>query len=159
MSSFPSLFPAGFCAAVKCMLLSDSYLTCLSVIKSFMCHFPLCETYCIKSSLSLSEEFTLSVSLSPSLIHLQGGGGSKTNKKPPLSENQHKYRTFEMPKDSRTHRLLDNSLQATITPQSISPTPSLSLSPQPLCLFASLPSSQESSHLSTPHSYCTRIRN
>lgn len=32
-----------------------------------------------------------------------------------------------MPKDSRTHRLLDNRLQATITPQSISPTPSLSL--------------------------------
>ena len=46
-----------------------------------------------------------------------------------------------MPKDSRTHRLLDNSLQATITPQSISPTPSLSdsLSSQPLCLTVCLP--------------------
>lgn len=48
-----------------------------------------------------------------------------------------------MPKDSRTHRLLDNGLQATITPQSISPTPSLSLSslsstPLSLCQFAFL---------------------
>lgn len=46
----------------------------------------------------------------------------------PVSENQHKYRTFEMPKDSRTHRLPDNGLQATITPQSLSPIPSLPLS-------------------------------
>lgn len=55
-----------------------------------------------------------------------------------------------MPKDSRTHRLLDNSLQATITPQSISPTPSLPLSlslsllnpsvSSPVCLLLKSPS-------------------
>lgn len=43
-----------------------------------------------------------------------------------------------MPKDSGTHRLLDNSIQATITPQSISPTPSLSSTPLSVCQFAFL---------------------
>lgn len=124
-----------------------------------MCHFsvfPCCWTFCIKSRLPLFERVQLICVLIAhlSLIYLPGKN-RQTDKIAPLPENQHKYtRTFEMPKDSRTHRLLDNSLQATITPQSISPTPSLSvslrLSPQPLCLFASLPSSQESSHSSTP---------
>lgn len=44
-----------------------------------------------------------------------------------------------MPKDSRTHRLPDNGLQATITPQSLSPIPSLPLSLSLLNPSLSLP--------------------
>lgn len=136
MSSFPSLFPAGFCAAVKCVPLSDSYLTCLSAIKSphvSFFRFPLLLDILHKrkkSRLPLFERVHLICVLIAylSLIYLPGKN-QQTDTIPPLPENQHKYtRTFEMPKDSRTHRLLDNSLQATITPQSISPTPSLSVS-------------------------------
>lgn len=63
-----------------------------------------------------------------------------------------------MPKESRTHRLLDNSLQATITPQSISPTPSLSLSllnpsvSLPVCLPLKSP------RVYPLDGYCTSIR-
>lgn len=88
----------------------------------------------------------ISVRAPKPVFNFPNGGEKSKNKqkKNPPPENQRKYRTFEMPKDSRTHRLLDNSLQATITPQSISPTPSLSLShslsstPLSLCQFAFL---------------------
>lgn len=98
-----------------------------------MCHFsvfPCCWTFCIKFTLPLFERVHLIYVLIAhlSLVYLPGKN-RQTDKIPPLPENQHKYtRTFEMPKDSRIHRLLDNSLQATITPQSISPTLSLSVS-------------------------------
>lgn len=109
-----SLFPAGVRAAVKCMPLSDSYLTCLSVIKSFVCHFLLCGTNCVKSRVFIWEKKShliwvrVTVSL---LLTFSAKTRVKTNKMPPLYENLHKYTgTLEMPKDSRTHRLLDNSL-------------------------------------------------
>lgn len=36
---FSFLFPVAFCAAVKRMPLSDSYLNCVHVVESLLCHF------------------------------------------------------------------------------------------------------------------------
>lgn len=143
MSSFPSLFLAGVRAAVKCMLLSDSYLTCLRLIKAITCHFLVCETYCIKPWLSLFEEFAfLIVFIAICLIHLLGEKvKNKRNKKTLLSENQHKYighlrcqRTLglivSLTTVSKQPLLLKGFLQPHLSL-------SLTLSPQPLCLYAS----------------------
>lgn len=127
-----------------------------------MCHLPLCGK---KKREKKNQGFSpfsssyLCAHRSPTMK----GGKSKTDGKPCLSEHQHKYkykyRTFEMPKDSsspwRQSPSNHYSSKPFSSPVSL-PLPRLSLS-SPLCLFASVPSSQESSRLSTPDSYCTSL--
>lgn len=91
-----------------------------------------------------------------SLIHLLG-----KNKK----KNKTKYLLFlKISINIQEHLRCQRTLGLIVSLTTVSKQPLLlkaflqpRLSPQPLCLFASLPSSQESSRLSNPDSYCTSI--
>lgn len=158
------------------MLLSDSYLTWLSVIKKIKKILYVSSPALWKKKKEKNPGFSpfsssyLCAHRRPSLIHLlwRGGKAKQTENLLFLNININININIGHLRCQRTHRLLDDSLQATITPQSLSPAPSLSLSLSclsphpsvslPVCLplksppvyplqIVTVPASQAHSHL------------
>lgn len=149
LSSFLALFSAGFCAAVKSRSLSDSYLSMCLKKKSLLCVILIVMQVRKKQKkITLWRVSLLFLSLISVSLTYWG------RKWKDAVHNLKKYpRTVKMPKDSGTHCLLDNSLQATISHKSVSASPSLLNPSLSLSLSLSgLPSSRGSSRSSSPDS-------